>query len=530
MVNWYDRAKYNVLNRNIFNWAGEERTDEAIQAFKPVGEPTYKQTLAQAGEGWESLTEIPGFGNVGLSSFNTFYNNHINRIFENEIQRILEYRQMAEMSEISDVIEDATNEAIQEDDNGKIVHLTITDRKLEENENIVRNIRQEFDDLFYERLDTTTVLHDMFRNYMVDGRVYYERIINKNKKSQGILNMKMLPAESMDFVYDPFTGKVLAYYQYLRPRTKRPQTIEDAIKDQNIVVFYPDQIGFINYGIFGRTRHEIFGYLEKSRIPYNQLKLLETSVIIYRIVRAPERLVFRIDTGNMPRDKALKYVEKIKTRMTKKQTYDPATGSLSQEPEVLSILENYYMPQSAEGRGSQIESVGGQSAGFTELDDIYYFSRKMYRALKYPLSRVSAGQEKREADIMFGGSQTGEITRDEVKWSRFLEAQQKRFCKDLDSLFLKHLELRGLAKEYGLNRWSFRTRLNPPSSYREQMDQNFMETRFNNYQTMADRPEFSVYMLMKKYLRWTDDEIQENLEGKKKDLELGLKSEEDSGF
>ena len=938
MANWLSKVK-NTLSRDIFDWKGE-RVDEALKAFKPIGEPTYKQTVAQAGEGWETLTEIPGFGNVGLSSFNTFYNNHINRVFENEVQRILEYRQMAEMAEISDVIEDATNESIQEDETGKFLHLTLND-ELENNENIARNLKKEFSDLFYEKMDTSTLLWNMFRTYLVDGRVYYERIIDQNKKTKGIINMKILPSESMDFVYDPFTGKVIAYYQYLRPRTKRPTNIEEALKDPNIVVFYPDQIGFINYGVFGRTRHEILGFLEKSRIPYNQLKLLETSVIIYRIVRAPERLVFRIDTGNMPRDKALKYVEKIKNRMTKKQTYNPATGALSQEPEVLSILENYYLPQclrtttstinlldgrtitlsqlidehndgkkhevysieqdtgkiirgevewagitrkdaelvrvyldndefidctpdhkfvmrdgsekeaqhlqeneslmplylrekklgpnqneynqlldlkdnkwkfvhrhmgpmqkkgnaihhndfdrynnmydnlfsmpikehiklhcdsnkernshipllkglnkpknrakqklaakkamnkrfedprerkkmgqhfkkcwqdptirekllevvsrpktnewkknlsisikkkyedplyckkhakaskdrwndipgfremmskkqsviiddkcvtyltsgmirsdypsmpklisfmssysnfmehwrklnadikgvkkdslgkqsfykilehagyndytsfkkyatvnhkvsrvkvlqdrddtgcltikdpgnnhnfalaagvfvknSADGRGSQIESVGGQSAGFTELDDIYYFSRKMYRALKYPLSRVSAGQEKREADIMFGGSQTGEITRDEVKWSRFLEAQQKRFCKDMDSLFLKHLELRGLTKQYGLNRWSFRTRMNPPSSYREQMDQNFMETRFNNYQTMADRGEFSTYYLMKKYLRWSEEEIQENLDGKKKDIELGLKPA-DEGF
>jgi len=510
--------------KNIFK---KDRVDETIDAFKPKKGLTDAQLAAQKGEGWENINLISGFGNVGLSSFDLFYNNILNKSFENERQRILGYREMAEMAEVSDVIEDATNESIQENEDGKLLHLEIIGDELNKNENIVRNINKEFEELFYERIDILPILWDMFRNYLIDGRVFYERVINKNKKTKGIISLKRLPAETMDYLYDPFTGKIELFYQYLNPKTKKPLNKEDAEKRNDIVVFYPDQIGFINYGIFGKTRYEIFGYLEKSRIPYNQLKLLETSVIIYRIIRAPERLVFRIDTGNMPRDKALKYVEKIKQKMTKKQTYNPSTGQLSQEPEVLSLLENYYMPQSADGRGSQIDSVGGQSAGFTELDDIYYFSRKMYRALKYPLSRISAGQEKREADIMFGGNNTGEITRDEVKWARFLETQQMRFCKDLVNTFLIHLDLKKLKTQYNLTNKNIRISMNPPSSYKEQLEQNNIEARFSNYQSIADREEFSKYFLMKKYMRFSDEDIMENVEGKKKDKELGFITEED---
>jgi len=192
-----------------------------------------------------------------------------------------------------------------------------------------------------------------------------------------------------------------------------------------------------------------------------------------------------------------------------------------------SLLENYYMPQSADGRGSQIDSVGGQSAGFTELDDLYYFSRKMYRALKYPLSRVSAGEEKREADIMFGGNNTGEIQRDEVKWARFLERQQGRFCKDLVDMFLIHLDLKKLKTQYNLTNKNIRISMNPPSSYREQIEQNNIEARFNNYQSIADREEFSKYFLMKKYMRFSDEDIMENVEGRKKDKEFGFDTKED---
>jgi hypothetical protein len=374
--------------------------------------------------------------------------------------------------------------------------------------------------LFYNRLAINEKIDDLMRTYYVDGRLYFERIVNKNRPSYGIVDIKRLPSESMDFAYDPRDGHIMNFYQYLIPNTKRPLNRSEAEKNNKIVTFEPEQISYINYGVFGRTRAEIFGYLEKARVPYNQLKLLETSVIIYRIVRAPERFVFKIDTGNMPKDKAMKFVEKIKTKFIKKQTYDPTTGALTHEPEVLSILENFFLPQSADGRGSAIETVGGNPAGFTELDDIYYFARKLFRSLKYPASRVTAGQEKGDAEIVIGGAHTGEISRDEVKWAKFLEKHQIRFCNEFRDLFLLHLEFKGLKKQFGLNKDSFKINMVPPSHYKESMEQGFMEARFNNYNALANNPEFSKYYLIKRYLRWTDEEIEENIKSFSKDKRL----------
>lgn len=509
---WYDRFR------------SKDPIEEAIDDFKDRGPKS--PPPQQRGEGWETLQDMIGVGNVGLQSFNMFYRSIANIDYENEVSRIYAYRDMARMPEVGDVIEDATNESTQLDADNKIIHLEIIDPKLKQNENIVRNLEAEFNELFYNKFDFEEILWDMFKTYMTDGRVYYERVIDTEAPEKGIINIKKLPTETMDYIYDPLTGEIKYFFQYLRKNPRRPIDLADAEKRDDIVIFNPEQIGYINYGVYGMTKYQVEGYLEKAVIPYNQLKLLETSVVIYRIVRAPERLVFRVDTGSMPRDKALKYVEKIKTKMTKKQTYNPQTGALTQEPEVLSILENYYMPQSADGRGSQIESVGGNAAGFSELDDVYYFARKMYRALKYPTSRVTASQEKREADILFGGSQTGEISRDEIKWAKFLERQQRRITDNLTSMFLLHLDFKGMKKLYSLDRTKINLILNRPSNYKEQMDQNFLETRFSNYSTLADRPEMSKYFLMKKYLKWNDDEIKANVAGMKKDEELGFQGEE----
>jgi hypothetical protein len=506
---------------------------EEIKAFSGMGK--YNRSLQtimnQKGEGWETLAEIPGFSNVQVQGFNLFYNTYINRVFENEVQRIMEYRAMATTPEISDVIEDAVNESTQEDDVGDVFHLDIIDKELQANENIVNNLKREFNDLFREQLTMKDKVWDLLWTFFVDGRVYYERVIDKSKPKKGIINIKKLPTETMDFYYDPLSGDITYYIQYLRPKTKKPVTIEEARKrnGQDITLFDPNQIGFVDNGIYGRTRMEIIGYLEKARIPFNQLKLLETSVIIMRVVRAPERYVFRIDTGNMPREKALKYVEKIKNKMTKKQSYDPASGQLTNNPEVMGILENFYLPQSAEGRGSSIDTIGGNTNMFSELDDVYYFQKKLYRALKYPASRITAAQENRSGDDMFGGGQTSEISRDEIKWAKFLERQQKKMCKSLTEMFLLHLEFKGMKKEYNLSGKKISVTMNSPSQYKEQMEQMFNDSRFNNYQQLADRPEMSKYYLMKRYLKWDDEEIQANVDGKAKDVKLGLAEEEGGG-
>lgn len=191
-----------------------------------------------------------------------------------------------------------------------------------------------------------------------------------------------------------------------------------------------------------------------------------------------------------------------------------------------SILENFFLPQSADGRGSQVDSIGGNPSGFAELDDLYYFQRKMYKALKYPMSRVSSLQERAEKDILFNSGQMGEITRDEIKWAKFLERQQQRFGNAFLSLFLTHLDLKGLKKQYDLDEDKMRIVLTSPNQYRDHMHQGLQETGFANYNALANNPEFSKYYLIKRFLKWSDEEIEANIAGFKKDKELKPLEEE----
>lgn len=375
-----------------------DRIDEEIKGFVNKGQKslTPSQMRNQTGEGIEDFESIQGYGAIGLSSFNLFYQSYINKHFENQIERIKEYRNMAEMTEIADVVEDAVNESLTEDDEGRTLKLVIKDEELANNENIVKNIHDEFTKLFYERLDINEKLWDMLRTYYIDGKYYYERIVNKANQKKGIIGIKKLPTETMDYFIQPATGNVEKYIQYLSQKPKRPTSIEEAEKADDIIVFDNNQISFVNYGIFGNNKYEVMGYLEKAKVPYNQLKLLETSVIIYRIVRAPERFVFRIDTGSMPIKKAMAFVEKIKNKMTKKQTYDSSTGRLSQEPSVLSILDNFYLPQCLT-LYTKIELLDGRSLTLEKIIDEY--------------------NEGKEHKVYSVDQKTGERIEGEVEWA-----------------------------------------------------------------------------------------------------------------
>lgn len=711
--------------------------NEEIKSFKNKdNQLTNKQLDKQSGEGIEDLS-ISGYGVSGLSSFNQFYSQYINKKHENEVSKIFNYRNMTNNPEISDVVEDAVNESLQSDSEGYVINFKISDESVTNKENAMKNINNEFYDLFYNKINIEYKIWDLFYTYYVDGRVFTENVINEANQKQGLIDLKKLPSETMDVVYNKY-GKIDFYVQYLKKNFKKPRDFEEAKKDENIIVFYPAQINYIPYQ-FGRTKDTVYGYLEKCTIPYNQLKLLETSIIIYRIVRAPERFVFKIDTGSMPRDKAMKYVEKVKQKMNKKQTFDPQTGTLQNNSSVLcirknteiklldgrnlpltevineynsgkenwvytvnedthkiepgkivnakitrlnekllrvhlddgsyvdttydhkfimrdgskkradelqendslmplytkhdkihsksftdyeyvydlktnrwmathkmvyentqrdreknevvchadfnrfnndfsnlelwdnvkhnhkvtkvefleetddtgcitvkgnhnfavsfngksliflknSIQDNFFLP-SSDTRGSDISTIGGSNIGFKDLDDIYYFQRKLYRSLKYPLSRVENRNEAQTGDNLFRGSTIGEISRDEIKWAKFLERQQKKFTDMLKNIFLLHLDYKGLKTQYGLNRDNIQIMFNPPSDYKSQMQQNLLETQMNNYTNLVNEEGISKYFLMKKMLEWDEEQIKENVEGLKKDKELGLTSEEGS--
>lgn len=512
-------AWYNFFLKSDNTHSGEN-LNESIAAFKNTVQADRREVENSFGEGISDLSFTSSFSNTS-SSLNMFSK----QLFNTELPKLKIYRDIATMPEVCEVLEDASNESTQQNDEGDVVVLEITDDKLEDNENVLKNIKDAFQELFHNRINVNRVIDDWMFSYYIDGRLYLENVIDKSKKSDGIQRIKKLPAETMDFAYNPLTSQIQWFCQYIGGTGTLPETMALAEADPTkYITFYTDQITYIDTGKYGANRKDIIGYLDKVQQPYNQLKLLETSVIIYRIIRAPERFVFKIDVGNMPADKAKKYVESVKQSMQKKVSYDPKTGMTSGQPEILSVLENYFLPVSG-SRGSSIDSIGGNASGFKELDDIYFFQKKLYRALKYPLTRVSSLQEGTQAPVIFGATSSGDITQDEIKWARFLKKNQDRFTDALTDLFLLHLKFIGLAKEYELDRTKLRITMTAPNNYLDSMWQKEKQAKlenFDNFNRYVEAGYFSKYYLLKNVLKMSDDEINENIDGFIKDIELGL--------
>jgi len=502
-------------------FGGEEQLVESTKAFVGKGNHGASDKFIDSikGEGVDDVLYL-GFGKESAGNFNQFYNDFINVSFANKRMKIANYRIMAEMPEISSIIEDISVESTQEDNEGKILKLSIIDPSISDNENIVNNLRLEFDDLFHNKLRINNHIIDYFRTYFIDAEIFLEKVIQKNKSSRGIISLKKLPTETMDVFINPTTGLVEWYYQVLATDVKPPQSFEEASKNDKLIVFYPEQIAHLDYGIYNGTKRQVQGYLEKAKQPFNQLKLLETSVVIYRIVKAPERLVFKIDTGSMPRDKSMKFVEKIKKSLTQKVEFDTKAGSMRNQTDVMSMMDNYFLPQSADGRGSSVESIGGDPSGFAQLDDIYYFARKLYIALKYPVSRVINEENRTPGDNLFMGGNSSEITIDEIRWAKFLERHQARFCQLFTDLFLLHLEFKGLKAEYDVDINKINIVMTPPNDYKAQMQQMMMDTRIANYTSLSNMEEFSKSFLMREYLKWDDEMIQKNAKGLQDDKVL----------
>jgi len=333
-------AIFNYLKKMFYTNEELEVIDESLKQFKNK----QKQSKVQ-GEGYEDIHNIQGFGNIGTGSFNLFYEKNINKDLKNNKTKLNEYRKMYDMPEISSVVEDAAMESSQQDLNGDVIKLELIDDTINKNENIKKNIQEEFDKLFKERIELSKHIEDWLTSLFVDGKIYIENVINKSRPSLGILGVKKLPCETMDYDIDASTGKVTNFFQFLVENAKKPTTPEEAENSDKVITFYPPQITFVDSGVYGLNKKDVLGYLHKCKQPFNQLRLLETSVVIYRLIRSPERLVFKIDTGNMPKDKSMKYVEQIKNKFTKKQVYDPNTGNLTNNADVTSVLENFFMAQ-----------------------------------------------------------------------------------------------------------------------------------------------------------------------------------------
>ena len=387
-----------------------------------------------------------------------FYGQYVDieGVYKSEADLIRRYREMSLHPECDSAIEDVVNEAIVSDLNDSPVEIDLSN--LPASDKLKDIIRDEFKYL-KEIMDFDKKCHEIFRNWYVDGRIYYHKVIDFNKPSDGIKEVRYIDALKIKYIrklkkdnkdafgteYRKFVNdknqidfsnqEVEEFYMY-DPNVGSSQNATYRVSDVNNVKIAKDAIVYVTSGLVDRNKQTVLSFLHKAIKALNQLRMIEDSLVIYRLSRAPERRIFYIDVGNLPKIKAEQYLRDVMNRYRNKLVYNADTGEIKDDRKYMAMLEDFWLPRREGGRGTEITTLpGGQNLG--ELADIEYFQKKLYDSLGVPPTRLAA-----EGGFNLGRS--SEILRDELKFTRFVGRLRKRFSQIFIDLLKTQLILKNI--------------------------------------------------------------------------------------
>ena len=358
---------------------------------------------------------------------------------KNDTDLIKRYREVAQHPECDMAIEDIINEVIVSDERDTSVSLSLD--KLQISENIKTKIRDEFEEVM-KLLNFDEKGHDIFKRFYIDGRIYFHKVIDPNSPRKGLTELRYI---------DP--RKIKKVREVTKKRdTKGAKGIEIIEKTAEWFVYNEkgmtgantnagvkiasDSITYVTSGIIDQTKNMVLGHLHKAIKPVNQLRMIEDAVVIYRIVRAPERRIFYVDVGNLPKIKAEQYLRDVMARYRNKLVYDASTGEIRDDRKHMSMLEDFWLPRREGAKGTEVSTLaGGQNLG--EISDVVYFQKKLYKALNVPISRM-------ESEAGFNLGRAAEISRDELKFTKFVARLRKRFTQMFNDILKTQLVLKGV--------------------------------------------------------------------------------------
>ena len=441
---------------------------------------------------------------------------------KNEVELISRYREMAMQPEIESAIDDIVNEAIVQDDDGLITKIILDD--LKQPEKIKNAIKEEFNTIL-RLLNYRKMAQDIFRRYYIDGRMYYHVIIDRENPQEGIKELRYIDPRRLRKVRemrkqkDERTGAdimmpVNEYYIY-----------NDKVVSGSASNFGPvgirittDSIISVVSGLMDSRRAVVLSYLHKAIKPLNQLRMIEDATVIYRISRAPERRIFYIDVGNLPKLKAEQYLRDIMIKYKNKLVYDANTGEVRDDRKFMSMMEDFWLPRREGGKGTEITTLpGGQNLG--ELEDVKYFQKKLYGALCVPISRLEPNQG-------FSLGRTSEITRDELKFSKFVDRIRNKFSDVFNQALRVQCVLKGICtdEEFELFKENIHYDFIKDNNFSELKEAELISNRLTLLQSVDPYTGryFSQKWIQQNVLRLTDDEIEEMDTQIEKEKEMGL--------
>ena len=433
----------------------------------------------------------------------------------NEADLIRRYREVAMQPECDQAIEDVINEAIVIDDNRETIRLNM--HSVPFSTSIKKKIEEEFNNIL-SLLEFEQKGHDIFRRWYVDGRIVYHKIIDPKAIKDGITEIRYIdprkikkvrkPKKTDDQTFkpkDPNRPPVVEFEEFYIYNEKGVQP--GASSTQGLAIS-KDSIAFCPSGMIDQQRNMILSHLHKAIKPVNQLRMIEDSIVIYRISRAPERRIFYIDVGNLPKQKAEQYLKDVMNRYRNKLVYDASTGEIRDDRQYMSMLEDFWLPRREGGRGTEITTLpGGSNLG--EVEDIKYFQKKLYKSLNVPVSRL-------EAEGSFNMGRATEINRDELKFSKFVDRLRTRFNNLFHDLLKTQLILKGIVTiedwENSLAR-TIRYNYVNDGYYAEIKESEMFKERMEIYRNLKDSEmignNYSKEWAMKNVLKMTDIDIQD---------------------
>lgn len=465
--------------------------------------------------------EFSDYYNPNAITADKGYHNYIYaQIDSDKIRRLAEYRRMAAFAEVADCLDEICDEFVNFDDNGKAININFSGfNKLDTEE------RSELEREFYKFINSFDLEHKGWgycRQLLIEGELFFENIIHDEKKDLGVIGILGIPGELINPVYDNIQNNVIENFLFQKPISllnnpaapsfQTNVTPANALQHQ-IVTLQGNQVTYINSGLWNEDMSIRIPYLENCRRAYKQLSLIEDSIVIYRLVRAPERLKFTIDVGNMPPAKAEAYLRQLMQQYWSKKTYDSQSntgGGASNVYDPQSMLDSYWFARRTGEQGSDVQVLpGGQNLG--ELKDLMYFVNKLYKSLGVPLSRLNP------EDTFKDGS---EILREELKFAKTIIRIQNQFAAGLKDAFVTHLKIRGWWKEYKLHESYFDLSFVPPTNFFAlRQNQNF-ELKLKNFNDISQNESISKTFAQRHYLNLSDGKISENMEWLRKDAAL----------
>jgi len=430
----------------------------------------------------------------------------------NEIELITRYREMSNHPECDMAIDEIVNEAITHTENGEVLKIVLDN--LKQPETIKKKILEEFNNI-QKMLNFSNLADDLFKRWYIDGRIYYHVVVNEKDPKKGIQELRYIDPRKIRKVReiqkerDPKTGaniiKSLAEYYVYNDRGSTTQTFT-ANATQGLRIA-PEAIINVNSGLMDAKNVFVISYLHKAIKALNQLRMIEDAVVIYRISRAPERRIFYIDVGNLPKGKAEQYIRSIMIQYRNKLVYDASTGEIRDERKHMSMLEDFWLPRREGGKGTEITTLpGGQNLG--EMEDVKYFQKKLLNSLNVPASRLDTN-----SGSMMGLGRTTEVTRDEVKFSKFVNRLRNKFAQVFDHALKIQLVLKGVCttEEYEDFREQIYYDFIKDNNFTEMRDAELLRERVNTA-TMLDPfigKYYSAAWVRKNVLQMTDEEIEQ---------------------